>query len=137
MFTFSATGQEDPILMSNVRCEELDTDLTRCKKSEGEDKFLHSCTHANDVGLKCYDVSWSGIRLGMTAKRSKLFDVKVEKAGLLDFRIQSIGFQTNFKPAIQADFSHHVFEHLEVSNNDYDGLGVMYSDIYYPDKVCM
>ena len=71
----------------------------------------------------------------MTAKRSKLFDVKVEKAGLLDFRIQSIGFQTNFKPAIQADFSHHVFEHLEVSNNDYDGLGVMYSDIYYPDKV--
>ena len=61
---FSATGQEDPILMSNVRCEELDTDLTKCKKSEGEDKFLHSCTHANDVGLKCYDVSWSGIRLG-------------------------------------------------------------------------
>ena len=50
--------------MSNVRCEELDTDLTKCKKSEGEDKFLHSCTHANDVGLKCYDVSWSGIRLG-------------------------------------------------------------------------
>ena len=61
---FLATGQEDPILMSNVRCEELDTDLTKCKKSEGEDKFLHSCTHANDVGLKCYDVSWSGIRLG-------------------------------------------------------------------------
>ena len=65
----------------------------------------------------------------MTAKRSKLFDVKVEKAGLLDFR------KYLFKPAIQADFSHHVFEHLEVSDNDYDGLGIMYSDIYYPDKV--
>ena len=65
----------------------------------------------------------------MTAKRSKLYDVKVEKAGLLDFR------QFLFKPAIQADFSHHVFEYLEVSENDHDGLGIMYSDIYYPDKV--
>ena len=33
------------------------------------------------------------------------------------------------------DFAHHVLEHLEVSNNDYDGLGVMYSDIYFPDRV--
>ena len=126
------TGQEDPILMSNVRCNyksNMDTDITRCKKSEGVDKFLNSCTHEDDVGLKCFDVSWSGVRLGMTAKRSKLYDVKVEKAGLLDFR------KYLFKPAIQADFSHHVFEHLEVSNNDYDGLGVMYSDIYYPDNV--
>ena len=118
--------------MTNVRCNldhDLDTDIRKCKNSEGVDKFLNSCTHEDDVGLKCYDVSWSGVRLGMTAKRSKMYDVKVEKAGLLDFR------QFLFKPAIQADFSHHVFEHLEVSDNDHDGLGVMYSDIYYPDKV--
>ena len=24
---------------------------------------------------------------------------------------------------------------LKVSNNDYDGLGVLYSDIYFPDRV--
>ena len=48
---------------------------------------------------------------------------------MLDFR------QFLFKPAIQADFSHHVFEYLQVSENDHDGLGIMYSDIYYPDKV--
>jgi hypothetical protein len=36
---------------------------------------------------------------------------------------------------VQADLSHHVFEHLEVVNNDYDGMGVLYSDIYFPDKV--
>lgn len=122
-------GQNDPIIMSNVRCGPLDTDIRKCKFAEGKDKFLNSCKHEDDVGLKCYDVSWSGIRLGMTAKRSKLFDVKVERAGLLDYR------QYEFKPAIQVDFSHHVFEHLECSNNDYDGLGIMYSDIYYPDKV--
>jgi len=55
--------------------------------------------------------------------------LQVERAGLLDYRTYT------FKPAVQADFSHHVFEHLEVVNNDYDGLGVMYSDIYFPDKV--
>ena len=145
-------GSSDPIALSNVRCGPLDTDITRCKLSEGPDMFLNSCTHADDVGLRCYDVSWSGIRLGMTAKRSKLYDVKgkkilpflfcnygskrsclcvttVERAGLLDYRT------FEFKPAIQMDFAHHVLEHLEVSNNDYDGLGVMYSDIYFPDRV--
>lgn len=51
---------------------------------------------------------------GMTAKRSKLYDVKVERAGLHDYRLTSDILRTNFKPAIQVDFSHHVFEHLEV-----------------------
>ena len=72
-------GVSDPIVMSNVRCGPLDTDITRCKLTEGRDMFLNSCTHADDVGLRCYDVSWSGIRLGMTAKRSKLYDVKGEQ----------------------------------------------------------
>ena len=37
-------GQEDPIIMSNVRCNfdhDLDTDITKCKLSEGNDKFLN------------------------------------------------------------------------------------------------
>ena len=50
----------------------------------------------------------------MTAKRSKLYDVKVERAGLHDYRLTSDILRTSFKPAIQVDFSHHVFEHLEV-----------------------
>jgi len=125
------TGDSSPILMSNVRCdEELEIDLTTCKLSEkASDMLLNSCDHADDVGLRCYDVSWAGVRLGMTSRRSKLFDVKVERAGLYDYRTY------HFRPAIQADFSHHVFEHLEVSDNDHDGLGVIYSDIYFPDRV--
>ena len=129
-------GLGDPILMSNVRCAPLDTDLTRCKLSERSDMFLNSCTHADDVGLKCYDVSWAGMRLGMTAKRSKLFDVRVERAGLYDFRmVTGEAGNSAFRPAVQADFSHHVFEHMDVSDNDHDGLGVIYSDIYFPDRV--
>jgi len=54
---------------------------------------------------------------------------QIERAGLLDYRTYT------FKPALQVDLSHHVFEHIEVSNNDYDGMGVLYSDIYFPDKV--
>ncbi len=122
-------GAGGPILMSNVRCGPLDTDLTRCKWAERTDMFLNSCSHSDDVGLRCYDVSWAGARLGMTSKRSKLYDVKVERAGLYDYRLYK------FRPAVQTDFSHHVFEHLEVSDNDHDGLGVMYSDIYFPDRV--
>ena len=32
-------------------------------------------------------------------------------------------------------FSHHVFENIVVRDNDYDGIGIIYSDIYYPDHV--
>ena len=122
-------GSQEPILMSYVRCDETETDVRTCKKAEREDDLLRSCSHQFDVGLRCYDVSWSGLRLGMTAKRSKLYDVKVEKAGLFDYR-------TNvFVPGIQADFSHHVFENIEVMDNDHDGIGIMYSDIFFPDHV--
>jgi hypothetical protein len=65
-------GRHAPIMMSNVRCEELDTDLRTCKRAERVDDFSNSCTHDYDVGIRCYDVSWAGLRLGMTAKRSKI-----------------------------------------------------------------
>ena len=128
-FEVPAATESEPILMSNIRCGELETDIRKCKKSERSDDFVNSCTHEYDVGLKCYDVSWAGLRLGMTAKRSKLYDMKVERAGLFDYR------KFAFRPGIQADFSHHVFENLEVRDNDHDGLGIIYSDIFYPDQV--
>ena len=45
-------GIGDPILLSNVRCGPLDTDLTKCKRAEGTDMFLNSCSHLDDVGLR-------------------------------------------------------------------------------------
>ena len=91
-------GRHAPIMMSNVRCGELDTDLRTCKRAERVDDFSNSCTHDYDVGIRCYDVSWAGLRLGMTAKRSKIYDVMIERAGLFDYRTST------FMPGIQADF---------------------------------
>ena len=124
-----AADESEQILMSNVRCQELDTDIRKCKMAEGFGDLVNSCSHEYNVGLRCHDVSWAGLRLGMTAKRSKLFDVKVEKAGLFDYRTFS------FRPGVQADFSHHVFQNLEIRDNYQDGLGILYSDIFFPDQV--
>ena len=122
-------GSTDPILMSYVRCRDTETDIRSCRRAERADDLLNSCSHQYDVGLRCYDISWAGLRLGMTAKRSKLYDVKVERAGLFDYRTSS------FVPGIQADFSHHVFDNIEVMDNDHDGIGILYSDIFFPDNV--
>ena len=65
---------DTPVLLSNVRCDPLDTDITKCKLSERRDMFLNTCDHTDDVGLRCYDVSWAGIRLGI---RNVIFDFKV------------------------------------------------------------
>ena len=46
-----------PIWRSRVECTELDTDVTRCK-ADGRDD--HSCTHAEDVYVRCKKPSWAG-----------------------------------------------------------------------------
>ena len=76
---------------SNVKCTNLDTDILECD-AETENDFENSCTHADDVGLRCYDVSWSGIRLGMTARKSTIKHATIEYAGLFDHALNS------FKP---------------------------------------
>jgi len=37
--------------------------------------------------------------------------------------------------AVQLDFSHHVLSNIRVSDNTGDGLGIIYSDLYFPDQV--
>lgn len=39
------------------------------------------------------------------------------------------------QPAVRIDFHHHVLERLKLMGNDYDGLGIIYSDIYYPEAM--
>ena len=77
LFVFSQAGSNSPILLSNVRCDPLDTDITNCRgglrwRSEKPDMFLNSCDHPDDVGIRCYDVSWAGIRLGKTSTKNAL-----------------------------------------------------------------
>ncbi|XP_017774038.1 PREDICTED: protein bark beetle isoform X2 [Nicrophorus vespilloides] len=113
---------ESPIL-SNVQCTEYDTDLTKCRAEIVSD-FENSCNHDNDVGIRCYETSWAGLRFGVLSERSDLQFITIEKAGLLDYTTSTL------KPALQIDFARHNFENIKVTNNYHDGLGIMYSDIY-------
>lgn len=121
-------GTNEDIILSNVRCTEDDVDVSRCK-SEAMDEFLNSCTHDNDVGVRCSEAAWAGLRLGPLAERSDLQYITIERAGLLDYTTNT------FKPALQIDFARHSLDGVKVINNLQDGLGVLYSDIYSADAV--
>lgn len=116
-------GTSEKILLSNVRCTEEDLDITECR-SERAPHIENSCTHEHDVGLRCYEPHWAGVRLGVLAERCYLQYVTVEHAGLLDYATNT------FKPALQVDFSRHALESVRLVHNVQDGLGVIYSDIH-------
>lgn len=116
-------GTNEDILLSNVRCDDDDTDITQCRAERSQD-FEFSCSHENDVGIRCYETSWAGVRLGVVAEQAELQYVTIEKAGLLDYTTNS------FKPALQIDFARHPLEYVRVVDNRQDGLGIIYSDLY-------
>nr|KAF7437889.1 hypothetical protein H0235_000280 [Vespula pensylvanica] len=121
-------GINEDILLTNVRCTEGDNDISKCRAETIVD-FENSCTHDNDVGVRCSEPAWAGLRLGPLAQRSDLQYVTIEKAGLLDYT-------TNlFKSALQIDFARHSLEGVKIVNNLQDGLGILYSDIYSADAV--
>ncbi|KAK2577430.1 hypothetical protein KPH14_003537 [Odynerus spinipes] len=121
-------GINEDILLTNVRCTEGDNDISKCR-AETVDDFENSCTHENDVGVRCSEPAWAGLRLGPLAQRSDLQFVTIEKAGLLDYT-------TNlFKPALQIDFARLSLEGVKIVNNLQDGLGILYSDIFSADAV--
>lgn len=121
-------GTAENIVLTNVECDEFDTDVTKCRSDKRKD-FESSCTHEHDVGIRCYDSSWAGLRFGVLAERSDLQYITVEKAGLLDYSTNQ------FKPALQIDLARHSLENVKIVENFYDGIGVIYSDIYSADAV--
>lgn len=46
-----------PIWRSNVLCTSLDMDLLHCV---GDDLNDHSCSHEQDVYIRCVEPSWAG-----------------------------------------------------------------------------
>ncbi|XP_037882246.1 protein bark beetle isoform X1 [Glossina fuscipes] len=118
-------GTTEDVIVSNVRCTDHDRDITKCKAEhllKGD--FENSCTHNNDVGIRCYQGAWAGIRFSMLAERADLQYVTIEKAGLFDYTTNS------FKPALQMDFARHNLENVRIVDNLDDGLGAIYADIY-------
>ncbi|XP_050298201.1 protein bark beetle isoform X2 [Anthonomus grandis grandis] len=121
-------GRTEPVILSNVDCQDYDLDITKCK-AESKLDFLNSCGHENDVGVRCYKTSWAGVRFGALAERSDLQYVTIEQSGLLDYATNT------FKPALQLDFAKQNFENIRIIDNFYHGLGVMFSNIYTDDSV--
>ncbi|KAF7992731.1 hypothetical protein HCN44_005075 [Aphidius gifuensis] len=121
-------GKNEDIIISNVRCTDDDIDITKCKL-EFFDEFENSCSHDNDVGVRCLEAAWAGLRLGPLATRTDLKYITIEKSGLLDYTTNA------FKPALQIDFSRHSLENLNIINNLQDGIGIIYSDIYSGDAI--
>lgn len=118
-------GLTDDVHLSNVQCTEHDVDITVCRAERAaRGEFYNSCGHEQDVGMRCYEGAWAGLRFGVLADRADLQYVTVEKAGLFDYATNT------FKPAMQMDFARHNLENVRVVNNLHDGLGVIYSDIY-------
>ncbi|XP_042894789.1 protein bark beetle [Parasteatoda tepidariorum] len=111
------------ILLSNIQCTFQDTDITFCKS---ERKFENSCS--TKVGLRCYQPSWSGLRLGMAAGECRLKNMIVEYAGLLDYATSS------FKPALQIDFNRHHLSKLKIHNNTDSGLGIMWNEVFVAES---
>jgi len=68
---------------SKLECNEWDHDITKCVAELPQD-IENSCSPHNVVGIRCYDSSWAGIRMAITAEKSVLKYAIVEKAGLLD-----------------------------------------------------
>ncbi|XP_039300781.1 protein bark beetle-like [Nilaparvata lugens] len=61
-------GTREKILLSNVQCTEEDVDITECRAERAND-MEKSCSHDHDVGLRCYEPHWAGVRLGVLAEK--------------------------------------------------------------------
>lgn len=118
-------GTSEDVILSNVRCTEHDIDITKCRAERASNKdFVNSCSHTQDVGIRCYEGAWAGVRFGVLAESTDLQYISIEKAGLFDYATNT------FKPALQMDFARHNLENVRIVHNLQDGLGVVYSDIY-------
>ncbi|XP_014664130.1 PREDICTED: uncharacterized protein LOC106806643 [Priapulus caudatus] len=108
------------IIMSDVMCGELSTDLSQCPAEVGEDQ--NSCDHTMDVALRCKQATWAGLRFSLNAKSSLLSNTVVERAGLFDYMTHK------YKAAIQIDMNQHSMDNLIIQNNDQNGITILYNN---------
>ncbi|CAI4225131.1 unnamed protein product [Auanema sp. JU1783] len=126
--TFPEKG-DLPIRMDNIRCEENEVDITRCR----HDGVLHNvaagCRPTEVVGLRCFEPRWAGVRYSLLASppavtgQTTMNNWVIEKAGSFDFKVPE------FSAALQIDWNYHTFHNLEVKNNFWNGIDVVYNDL--------
>ncbi|KAL3873370.1 hypothetical protein ACJMK2_036499 [Sinanodonta woodiana] len=119
-------GQSQPIWKSLVSCGELDTNIFECM-AERPGEF--SCTHEQDVFIRCMPPTWSGITIpaiprGGTTWETQFRYVVIEKAGLLDFA------EMSFTPALQIDYNFYSISYMTVRKCISDGIHIKYCHPY-------
>uniref|UniRef100_A0A158R482 SRCR domain-containing protein n=1 Tax=Syphacia muris TaxID=451379 RepID=A0A158R482_9BILA len=118
-----------PMTMDNIRCEEREYDLTRCR----HDGILHnvgaSCKSTEVVGIRCSEPHWAGVRYSLLTNppavtgQTVMDDWIIEKAGVFDFRIPT------FSTALFIDWNYHNFHNLIIRDNFWNGIDVVYNDL--------
>ncbi|CAH1792063.1 unnamed protein product [Owenia fusiformis] len=106
-----------PIWLSNVYCDEMDSDIMQCRADQLED---HSCDHSMDVNVKCVPVTWAGVRITMAQvqRPSILRHLTIEKFGLLDPAV------AKYAPGLQVDYNFHTLEHLKIRQGNSAGMQI-------------
>lgn len=116
----------EPILMSEVECDPLDTNLFECKHTN---QFDHACTHLDDVWLRCLQPGWAGIRFGMMAEPSKLKYAVFENAGQYDYATCQLA------PSLQFDFMQHEVTNITFRNNRYTSMEIIFNHPFKESKL--
>jgi hypothetical protein len=110
--------QDEPILMSEVQCDLLDTSLFECRHTKRDD---HTCDHRDDVWLKCIRPGWAGVRLGMTALPSRIKYGLFEGAGQYDYA------KAQLAPALQIDLNQHEISNLTFQSNQHTSFEILFN----------
>jgi hypothetical protein len=110
--------QSEPILMSEVQCDSLDVNIFECRHTK---RYDHTCTHQDDVWIKCVKPGWAGVRFGMSAQASNLKFAVFEHAGQYDYH------KAELAPALQFDLMQHVLSNLTFQHNQHTSLEILFN----------
>ncbi|KAK0410181.1 hypothetical protein QR680_004996 [Steinernema hermaphroditum] len=118
-----------PMVMDNIRCEEREWDITRCRHDGLRHNVAASCRPTEVVGIRCAEPKWAGVRYSLLANppmvtgQTSMNNWIIERAGLFDFRT------SQFSPALQIDWNYHTFHDIVVRDNFFDGIDIVYNDL--------
>ncbi|VDP78607.1 unnamed protein product [Echinostoma caproni] len=114
-------SSEAPIHIANLKCHGYETDLFECRH-DGPDE--HSCTHQDDLVIRCHRPRWAGVRVTISdmGSRTPVQHVRLRRAGLLDYT------RLILMPGLQLDYHSAAVENIEVQQCLSDGLLVIHGD---------
>jgi hypothetical protein len=110
--------ERELILMSEVQCDNLDLSIFECRHTKRAD---HTCTHMDDVWIRCVKPGWAGVRMGMHAQPSSLKYAIFENAGQYDFG------KAQLAPALQIDLMQHELSNLTFQYNQHTSMEILFN----------